>query len=92
MGNFAENLKRLRKSSKLTQGQLAQQINCSRSLISLYETGQRLPSFMVLAKLSKIFKTSVDELIGNMPVEADNQVDLSSGELLEVAETGKDFD
>ncbi len=64
METFQENLKNLRKSHNLTQLQLAQLINKSRSTVSLYEIGKRTPGLQTITKLCSIFHVSFDELLG----------------------------
>ena len=55
MSTFQENLKTLRIKAGLTQGQLAAILNISRSLISHYERGKRLPKYNTLKQLCNIF-------------------------------------
>ena len=52
----------------------AQKIGVTKSVISAYETGLRLPSYDVLIHIAKIFKVSTDYLLG---VETPSQIDLS---------------
>ncbi|SHE36065.1 Helix-turn-helix [Caldanaerobius fijiensis DSM 17918] len=61
---FCKTLKKLRKSHNMTQDELAEMLNLSRSAISLYETGRREPDYTVLTKLADIFDVSVDFLLG----------------------------
>jgi len=51
MTEIGARIKRLRKSKKLTQEQLADMIRISYSTVSLYESGKRTPSVDVLEKL-----------------------------------------
>ena len=62
--SFGENLKRLRIDKKLTQNQLAEKMNMSKSSISYYESGNKMPSPDVLAKFSDYFEVSIDVLMG----------------------------
>lgn len=62
--SFGENLKRLRIDKKLTQNQLAEKMNMSKSSISYYESGNKMPSPDVLAKFSDYFEISIDVLMG----------------------------
>ncbi len=64
MNDFQHNLRKLRKNRNLTQKQLADELGISRSLISLYETGERLPSLKALLKISEFFEISNDTLLG----------------------------
>lgn len=54
----------LRKSRGLTQAELARAIGVSQQAVFAYELGERRVSVLVLAKISKVFTVSVEELIG----------------------------
>lgn len=62
---FSATLKTLRKTKNLSQTELANYLNVSKSTISMYELGNREPSFDLLQQISKIFNVSVDYLLGN---------------------------
>ena len=55
MVDFGNTLKTLRLREDMTQAQLAQKLGLTKSVISAYETGLRLPSYDVLIHVSKIF-------------------------------------
>lgn len=74
MVDFNIRLKKLRENENLTQQQVAERINVSKSLISAYELGTRLPSYKNLIKLSCLFKVSTDYLLG---IETREKLDLS---------------
>ena len=74
MVDFGNTLKTLRLRKNMTQAQLAQKLGLTKSVISAYETGLRLPSYDVLIHISKIFKVSTDYLLG---VESQQGIDLS---------------
>ena len=74
MVDFGNTLKTLRLREDMTQAQLAQKLGLTKSVISAYETGLRLPSYDVLIHVSKIFKVSTDYLLG---VESQHDLDLS---------------
>lgn len=61
--NLKYNLKALRETRNLTQQEVADAINVSRSSYTYYETGGRYPSVETLSELAKIFKTSIDALV-----------------------------
>ena len=61
---FGNTLKTLRIKHNLTQKQLADKLGLTKSVISAYETGLRMPSYDVLISLARIFKTSTDYLLG----------------------------
>lgn len=74
MVDFGNRLKTLRVQSNLTQEQLAHRLGLTKSVISAYETGSRMPSYDILITISRIFKVTTDYLLG---VERKNDVDLS---------------
>lgn len=75
MVDFAVKLKTLRGSKGLTQQQLAERLNITKSLISAYETSVRMPSLDILAKLSRILGVSTDFLLG---IEKRQMLDVSN--------------
>ncbi len=74
MVDFGNNLKTLRLHEGWTQAQLAQKLGITKSVISAYETGLRLPSYDILIHIAKIFKVSTDYLLG---VYTPQKIDLS---------------
>ncbi|MCC8051026.1 MAG: helix-turn-helix domain-containing protein [Clostridiales bacterium] len=74
MVDFGSRLKTLRLRDNMTQAQLAQKVSLTKSVISAYETGLRLPSYETLIQIAKIFKVSTDYLLG---VENKQEIDLS---------------
>lgn len=74
MTDFGNRLKTLRIQSNMTQAQLAEQLNLTKSVISAYETGLRMPSYEVLIDISRIFKVTTDYLLG---LERKQEIDLS---------------
>jgi len=74
MVDFGNTLKTLRLHEEMTQAQLSQKLGLTKSVISAYETGLRLPSYDVLIHIAQIFKVSTDYLLG---VEQKDSLDLS---------------
>ena len=74
MVDFGNTLKTLRLHEEMTQAQLSQKLGLTKSVISAYETGLRLPSYHVLIHIAQIFKVSTDFLLG---VEQKDSLDLS---------------
>ena len=74
MVDFGNTLKTLRLYNKMTQAQLAQKLGLTKSVISAYENGLRLPSYDILIHIAKIFKVTTDYLLN---VEPPNNIDLS---------------
>ena len=64
MNKFNENLKQLRLEKKLTQKQLALEINVSEDCIYFWEKGRSEPSIIDLINLANIFDVSIDYLVG----------------------------
>jgi transcriptional regulator with XRE-family HTH domain len=61
---FSIRLKQLREAKGLGTRELAREIGCNHSLISLYESQKREPTVSVLRKISDYFNVSADYLIG----------------------------
>ncbi|MDU6483120.1 MAG: helix-turn-helix transcriptional regulator [Paeniclostridium sordellii] len=61
--NFAKNLKYLRKKKNISMKELADKVGLSRSALSNYENGNRLPEFESMIKLALYFECSIDELV-----------------------------
>jgi len=74
MVDLGHKLKTLRLQNELTQAQLAHKLGLTKSVVSAYETGLRLPSYDVLVHLAKIFNVSTDYLLG---IERKQEIDLS---------------
>ncbi len=62
MQAFQDNLKRLRKSRKLSQSDLAEKMNVTQQTVSFWETSG-FPDIPTICLLSKILNVSLDELI-----------------------------
>lgn len=60
---FSDIIKELRLDAGLTQEDLAQKFNISRTAISKYETGEHEPNLDFLVKFSNYFNVSVDYLL-----------------------------
>ena len=61
---FKERLKELRVERKLSQADLAKELNVSQRSISSWETGFRQPDFETLERIAKFFDVSADYLLG----------------------------
>lgn len=64
MNKFSDMLRLLRKQRNITQDQLAKDMELSKSSISMYENGQRLPSFEVLEAFADYFNVSLSVMNG----------------------------
>lgn len=61
---FCERLKELRMERGIGQVELAQAINVSKGIISLWENGLREPKLSNLIALAHFFETTIDYLVG----------------------------
>ncbi len=64
MNNYYPRLKDLREDNDLSQHEVAQYLNMKQPQYSRYERGIRDLPTDVLIKLAKLYKTSVDYLLG----------------------------
>lgn len=64
---FGEKLKQLRTARKMSQKELADRPHIAKSVISFYESNNRLPSYKVLIKITQIFNVSADYLLDIAP-------------------------
>lgn len=62
--NCGNKIAELRKSYKLSQAELAEKLNISKSTLGHYEQGVPLPPSQLLVSISKFFKVPVDYLLG----------------------------
>lgn len=74
MVDFGNRLKTLRIQNNFTQQQLATRLNLTKSVISAYETGLRMPSYDTLISIARLFKVTTDYLLG---LERKQAIDLS---------------
>lgn len=63
-------IKLLREEFNYTQQDLANKLECSKSVIGLYESETRKPSMEVLIKLSEIFNCSIDYILGKSDIRS----------------------
>ena len=61
---FKERFISLRKQNKLTQAELADELEITRSLLASWETGRRIPDAIHLVMISRFFNISIDYLLG----------------------------
>ncbi len=64
MSIFAEKLKALRKSRKISQKQLAENVGISSRAIQHFELDERKPSYDVLIAIADYLDVSLDYLVG----------------------------
>lgn len=81
--NIEEKIQFYRKKAGLSQEELGQLLLVSRQTISLWETGQTMPTVDNLLRLRDIFGVSVDEMLG---VAEDGRIKARSADQCEVYE------
>ena len=64
MTYYTERLKELRTEKGIGQVELAQAINVSKGIISLWENGLREPKLSNLIALATFFEVSIDYMVG----------------------------
>lgn len=70
MKSFAIRLKELRKEKELTQQELAKKFNISKSSISMYESGDRMPEYETLEAIADFFNVNLDFLVGKSNIRS----------------------
>lgn len=65
MVTIGPKIKALRTERHMTQAEFAQRLGVTKSAVSSYENGSRLPSYDILLKIARIFRVSTDVLLGN---------------------------
>lgn len=71
---IGKKIKKLRKTSGITQAELARELGITRSSVNAWEMGVSLPSTMFVIKLAQIFQVSTDYLLD---VEREAVLDIS---------------
>jgi Zn-dependent peptidase ImmA (M78 family)/transcriptional regulator with XRE-family HTH domain len=66
---FAQKLREARERNGLTQEQVAQVLGVSQELVSLWETGRRVPSAFHLSRLVGLYGINSESLFNNRPLE-----------------------
>lgn len=64
MLSIGDTIIQLRKQHNLSQSELADKINVSRTIIGNYERNANMPSIEVIVKMAKVFNVTVDYMIG----------------------------
>lgn len=66
---FGDNLRKLRKSKKLSQEDLAEKVNVSRQSVSKWETGDAYPEMNNILELCKIFRCNINDLVNDSIID-----------------------
>jgi transcriptional regulator with XRE-family HTH domain len=64
MLNIGEKIIQLRKQNRLSQSELAEKIEASRTIVGNYERNSNTPSIEMIIKIANVFNVSLDYLIG----------------------------
>ena len=70
MKDIGNKIKKERIEAGLTQQELANKLNLSKSSIASYENGVRIPSYEVLINMATYFNCSIDFLMGLTSIES----------------------
>ena len=90
MSKLASNLRYLRKKSKISQGELADEFSVARTTMGDYERGKTEPNLEMLVKISKKFDVSIHDLITkNLQLE---ELEIVSTDKLKVLAISVDSD
>ena len=63
MERISSNLKVLRELKKLSQEQMAEQLNITRARLGAYEEGRNEPPIDIILRIADYFKISIDALL-----------------------------
>lgn len=63
--NLKENLKMLRKNCNMTQKDIAEKLHIATTTYQTYEQGACEPNIDMLKSLSRFYRVSIDEIVGN---------------------------
>lgn len=74
---IVEKLKQIRKEKKLTQEQLAEKLDISRSKVSSWETNKRDMTITDAVKLANVYDASLDNLFNPKPLQKEQYMELS---------------
>lgn len=64
----AERIRILRERAGLSQNDLTVKLDLSRSSISMYETGERIPSTYVYQSMADLFNVDLDYIMGHSDI------------------------
>lgn len=63
--NIAKNISELRKTSEITQAELAEKLNYSDKSISKWERGDGVPDVIVLQKIADLFGVTINDIVSD---------------------------
>lgn len=74
-------IKILREEFEYTQQDLANKLDCSKSVIGLYESETRKPSLEILVRLSEIFDCSIDYILCKTDIRNPEKVNINKADI-----------
>ena len=74
---IGSNIKKLRRERDITQEQLAEKLDISRSKVSSWETKKRDISITDAVKLANVYQASLDNLFGNENISSSQYAEIS---------------
>lgn len=90
MNTLGEQIKKLRKSNKLTQQQLANVLGVDQSSVSYYEQNKKMPDIETLDKLATHFDVTLDMLVYARNISA-TQYTQTQGRVVREVEENKEI-
>lgn len=69
---FGDNLKKIRKSKKFSQEDLADRIGVTRQSVSKWETGEAYPEMNNILQLCKLFRCKINDLVNDSIIDIDS--------------------
>ena len=63
---FAEKIRFIRTSKKMTQEEFSELLNCSQQTINVWEQAKSIPSAPMLVKIADTFNVTIDWLLGRI--------------------------
>lgn len=83
---YIERLRSIREACGVTQWEISKAVGCERSTYSYYESGKTEPDVETLCRMAKLYRTTVDSLLGSISIEG-----ASDGEIDTVETIGEKF-
>lgn len=84
--NFGENLRLLRKNSKISQEVLAEKLGVSRQSVSKWEVGSAYPEMTNITALCSIFHCNINDLINENIIDVDSFDEVTKEDIVKFKE------
>lgn len=75
MADYGKRIAEFRKSKNLTQAELGQKLNVTSQAVSKWENGLSEPDFDTTKKMCELFGVTIDELLGEKPIQKTTQTE-----------------